>query len=158
VMRIAPAAEPGRMVYELERAGKIEARETAGAGDLIHLGWSKWEAKVDAVLAHAELHREVKEFTGKVSPRMAADLRPGIRAHLVAPDGSSGPTEWIPGGSVRELFAGNDFAQVGFGQRTIPLPFQITLLNFEVPRDEGTETPSNFISTRRDRRGRTRRS
>jgi hypothetical protein len=149
VMRIAPAKKPGRIVYELERAGKIEARATAGQGDTIHLGWSKWEAHVDAVLAHAELHREMKEFAGDVTPMMASSLRPGIRAHLVASDGKSGPTEWIPSGASRELFNGNDFATVGFGERVIPLPFSITLLNFEVPRDEGTDTPADYISSLR---------
>ncbi len=149
VMRIAPAKEAGKIVYELERAGKIEARATAAEGDTIHLGWSKWEAKVDAVLAHAELHREMKEFTGTITPMMAASLRPGIRAHLVAPDGGSGPVEWIPEGASRELFTGHDFAWVGFGQRVIPLTFSITLENFEVPRDEGTDTPANYISTLR---------
>jgi hypothetical protein len=149
VMRVALAKEPGRIVYELERAGKIEAREIAGQGDSIHLGWSKWEAKVDAVLAHAELHREMKEFTGTITPMMASSLRPGIRAHLVATDGSSGPVEWIPSGTSRELFNGNDFATIGYGERVIPLTFNITLENFEVPRDEGTDTPSNYISTLR---------
>jgi hypothetical protein len=149
VMRVAPAAEPGRVVYELERAGKIEARGIVEAGQSFQPGWSKWEVKVDAVLPHAELHREVKEFTGRVTPMLAGQLRPGVRAHLLAPDGQSGPVEWIPGGTSRELFAGHDFAEIGFGQRTIPLPFSIRLLNFEVPRDEGTDTPANFISTLR---------
>ncbi len=149
VMRVALAKEPGRMVYELEREGKIEARGTIAEGDTLHLGWSKWEAKIDAVLPHAELHREMKEFTGTVTPMMAASVRPGIRAHLVAADGSSGPTEWIPSGAARELFAGNDFAWIGFGERVIPLDYSITLENFQVPRDEGTDTPSNYISTLR---------
>ena len=149
VMRVAPAREPGRIVYELERAGKIEARGTAAAGDMIPLGWSKWEAKVQAVLTHAELHRDMREFTGDVTPMMAASLRPGIRAHLIGPDGKSGPVEWIPDGTSRELFSGNDFATIGFGERVIPLTFSITLENFEVPRDEGTDTPSNYISTLR---------
>jgi hypothetical protein len=152
VMRVAPAKEPGRIVYELERAGKIEARAIAAQGEAIHPGWSKWEVNVEQVLAHAELHRSVKEFTGTVTPQMAATLRPGVRAHLVSPDGSSGPVEWIPGGSSRELFFANDFSQstrIGFGQRVIPLSFQITLENFEVPRDEGTDTPANYISTLR---------
>ena len=149
VMRVALAKEPGAVVYELERAGKIEARGTAAQGATIHLGWSKWEAKVDAALPHADLHREVKEFAGTPPPMLAAQLRPGIRAHLLQSDGNSGSAVWIPGGASRELVAGSDFTQVGFGQRTIPLPFQITLLNFEVPRDEGTDTPSNFISTLR---------
>jgi hypothetical protein len=149
VMRIAPAKEPGRIVYELERGGKIEARATAAEGGTIYLGWSKWKAHVDAVLAHAELHREMKEFTGDLTPMMASSLRPGIRAHLVAPDGKSGPVEWIPSGTSRELFNGTDFATVGFGERVIPLTYSITLENFEVPRDEGTDTPSDYISTLR---------
>jgi hypothetical protein len=148
-MRIALAKKPGRIVYELERAGKVEARGTADQGGTIHLGWSKWVAKVDTVLPHAELHRDMKEFTGTVTPMMADSMRPGLRAHLVAPDGSSGPVEWIPEGASRELFAGQDFATVGFGQRTIPLTYSITLENFEVPRDEGTDTPANYISTLR---------
>ncbi len=112
------------------------------------------------ILPHADLHREVKEFTGRPSPALAAQLRPGIRAHLVPRQGPDGPEVWIPAGASRELVTGHDFAQVGFGQRTIPLPFSITLLNFEVPRDEGTDTPANFISTLRfdePATGRTRR-
>ena len=38
----------------------------------------------------------------------------------------------------------------------IPLPFSITLENFEVPRDEGTETPSDYISSAALRRTRPR--
>lgn len=148
-MRIALAKEPGRIVYELEREGKIEARATAAKGETIHLGWSKWEARVDSVLAHAELHREMKEFTGTVTPMMSASMRPGLRAHLVAPDGTSGPVEWIPAGTSRELFNGHDFARIGFGQRVIPLTFSITLEDFKVPRDEGTETPADYISSLR---------
>ncbi|HEX4140558.1 MAG TPA: hypothetical protein VHY09_09440 [Candidatus Methylacidiphilales bacterium] len=148
-MRVAPAKEPGKIVYELEREGKIEARGIAAAGDMIPLGWSKWEAKVDAVLPHAEVHREMKEFAGEVTPMMAASLRPGIRAHIVAPDGTSGPVEWIPSGAARELFAGRDYAWIGFGQRVIPLTYNITLEDFQVPRDEGTDTPSNYISSLR---------
>jgi hypothetical protein len=146
-MRIALAREPGRLVYELEREGRIEARGVVAAGETISLGWSKWQAKVDAVLPHAELHREMREFTGDIAPMTAGTLRPGVRAHLAAVDGTSGPAEWIPSGGSRELFAGHDFAWIGYGQRTIALPFSITLQDFQVPRDEGTDTPSNYIST-----------
>jgi len=146
VMRIAPAKEPGRIVYEMERAGKIEARATVAQGETIHLGWSKWAAKVDSILPHAELHRDMKELTGDVPPMLAASLRPGVRARLVAPDGSSGPAEWVPSGAAMELFNGHDFTWVGYGERVVPLDFSITLENFQVPRDEGTETPSNYIS------------
>jgi hypothetical protein len=148
VMRVALAKEPGRIVYELEREGHVEARGTVAQGDEIHLGWSKWVAKVETVLPHADLHHEVKEFTGKMSPMMASSMRTGLRAHLIAPDGSSGPVEWIPGGTEREIFSGRNFlVRVGFGQRVIPIPFSIALEDFKVPRDEGTDTPSDFISS-----------
>ena len=147
VMRVALAAEPGRIVYELERAGKVEARGVASPGDTIRLGWSKWTARVESVLSHAELHHEVRELEAPIPPMVAASTRTGIHAHLVAADGTAGPAEWIPGGTARELFSGRDFlVRVGFGQRTIPLPFQVALEDFQVPRDEGTDTPSDFIS------------
>jgi hypothetical protein len=153
IMRVALAKEPGKIVYETEREGKIDQRGLAAQGDVIHLGWSKWEAKVDQALAHAEMLRDVKEFEGTPSPMMADTLRPGIRAHLVGADGKSGPVVWIPAGTSRELFSSSDLhsemARVGYGQRVIPLPFSITLENFEVPRDEGTETPADYISSLR---------
>jgi cytochrome c biogenesis protein ResB len=37
--------------------------------------------------------------------------------------------------------------RVGYGLEIRPLPFSLKLVNFEVPRYEGTETPSNFIAT-----------
>jgi hypothetical protein len=95
IMRVALAQEPGKIVYELERAGKIEARAVAAQGETIHLGWSKWEAHVDAVLAHAELHREVKEFTGTLTPMMAGAVRPGIHARLLTPGENGSPFDWI---------------------------------------------------------------
>ncbi len=147
VMRLALAKEPNHLVYELQRAGKVEARGVAAQGETIRLGWSKWVARVDAVLPHAELHREVRELTPPVSPMQAASLRTGIHAHLIGADGTSGPAEWIPGGTARELFAGSAFlVRVGFGQKTIPLPFTVGLDDFQVPRDEGTDTPADFIS------------
>lgn len=147
IMRIALAHEPGRMIYELERAGKIYARQVAVEGQSFDLGWSKWQARLDSVLPHAELHRDVEEWKGPVTPRLAGTLLPGIQAHLLTSDGRSGPSVWIPAGSSRPLSCPDDFAQVGFGQRTIPLSFFIKLQDFQVPRDEGTDTPANFIST-----------
>ena len=147
VLRVALAKEPGKIGYELEREGRIEARGVASRGDTIRLGWSKWVARVDAVLAHAESHREFRELPPPVPPMAMSSVRTGVHACLVAPDGTRGPAEWIPGGTARELFGGRDFlVRIGFGQRTIPLPFTVALENFQVPRDEGTDTPSDFIS------------
>ena len=148
VMRVAPAKEPGRLVYELERAGKIEGRGTAAVGEGIRTGWSRWVAQVDAIYPHAELHRDVREHQGAVAPMAAAGLRLGIRAHLTGPGADSEPV-WIPAGSWRELVHGQDLVRVGFGQKVVPLNFLITLEDFQVPRDEGTDTPADYISSLR---------
>ena len=146
-MRVALAKKPGFITYEMEREGRIEARNTVAQGTTFPLGWSKWVARVDTVLPHAEIHREVREVGEPASPMEAATLVPGLRAHLVAPDGTPGPVEWIPSGNARDLFLGSQYlVNVGFGQRTIPLPFRVALDDFQVPRDEGTDTPSDFIS------------
>jgi hypothetical protein len=148
VMRVTMAREPGKIIYELERAGKVEARGVVSRGDTIRLGWSKWVARVDVVVPHAELHREVMEYPGVPPPVLAASMRTGIHAYVLASDGTSGSAEWIPSGTARELFSGRDFlVRVGFGQRTIPLPFSVGLEDFQVPRDEGTDTPSDYISS-----------
>jgi hypothetical protein len=153
IMRVALAKEPDKIVYELVREGKIETRAVAAKGETIHLGWSKWEAKVDDVYPHAEILRDMKEFTGQATPMMASSLRPGLRAHLLAANGEAGPVVWIPAGTSRELFASKDFSsqsvRVGYGQKVIPLSYSVTLEDFQVPRDEGTDTPANYISSLR---------
>ncbi len=152
-MRIALAKEPGKIVYETEREGKLETRAVAAKGETVRLGWSKWEMKVDDALAHAEVLRDMKECVGTPPPMMAASMRPGLRARLETVDGKSGPAVWVPAGTSRLLLSGKDFSsdgvRMGYGQRVIPLTYTITLEDFQVPRDEGTDTPSNYISTLR---------
>ena len=84
----------------------------------------------------------MKEFTGDVTPMMASSLRPGIRAHLVAAGrheraGGVDSRRDVAGAFHRERFRDGSAS----AQRVIPLTFSITLENFEVPRDEGTDTP-----------------
>ena len=42
------------------------------------------------------------------------------------------------------LTIGNDLVRLGYGLELKPVPFSIALTDFRIPRDEGTETPSDF--------------
>ena len=72
---------------------------------------------------------------------------PGLRMHLVRADGWRGPDQWLASGEVANLSDGQETVPFGYGLETQRLPFTISLIKFEVPRDEGTETPSNFLAT-----------
>jgi hypothetical protein len=48
---------------------------------------------------------------------------------------------------VQTLTAGDATLRLGYGLELLQVPFTIGLKSFEVPRVEGTETPSNFIAT-----------
>ena len=50
-------------------------------------------------------------------------------------------------GEITALTDGSQIVRIGYGLETKPLPFSLRLVNFEVPRDEGTDTPSDFLAT-----------
>jgi hypothetical protein len=45
---------------------------------------------------------------------------------------------------VTPLVLDEALVRVGYGLELRPIPFSIALTDFQVPRDEGTETPSDF--------------
>jgi len=54
---------------------------------------------------------------------------------------------WIASGEVVPLTLDRDLVRLGYGLELKPIPFSIALTDFQVPRDEGTETPSDFHAT-----------
>jgi cytochrome c biogenesis protein ResB len=58
-----------------------------------------------------------------------------------------GPASWVASGEVVPLTHGEDIVRVGYGLELKPMPFSVALTDFQVPRDEGTETPSDFRAT-----------
>lgn len=143
--------------YQIARQGKIYAQGAAKVGDQFPLGWADWQAKVKAIQPHADMKRTFVPAPATAAAAAApADMAgpgssnvPGIRALLVSADGRASEPRWIVSGSSQVLVLGQEVIRVGFGLKPIALPFTITLEKFEVPRDEGTTTPANFISSLR---------
>ena len=130
--------------YRLIRAGSPYASGSVKAGDRFSLGWADWEAEVLGVSSASVIANDVKP--GDV---VATDVEPtpGFLARLVSPDGQRGPDRWVESGEITSLTDGSNVVRIGYGLETRPLPFSIRLLRFDVPRDEGTESPSNFLAT-----------
>ncbi|MEO6052915.1 MAG: cytochrome C biogenesis protein ResB [Chthoniobacterales bacterium] len=135
----------GKVGYQISRGGSVYARGEAAQGDSFQLGWADWSATIEQVLPHANLTEVVEP--GKMIPIGEKEGVPGFRAYLLAPDHQKSPAQWSDSGGLFSLTLGDELVNFGYGLQTRPIPFTIGLLNFEVPRDEGTETPANFIAT-----------
>jgi hypothetical protein len=152
-IRPAPAAGDTRpalvvvagddVAYWLLRGGEILRSGRGGVGDEFVTGWSDWRAEVVAVSESAVLARETRPGP----PPGDASPRPGFRARLESSGGPPGPPRWIESGRVTTLTDGTHVVRMGYGLETRPLPFTLRLVDFQVPRDEGTDTPSDFRAT-----------
>jgi hypothetical protein len=139
--RLDLAPTPEGIAYQLGRGNFAISRGVAKVGATFPLGWADWKATLAESLPRARV-----ESTRRPAAA-GAEGPPGFRACLVAPDGKSGPPQWIGSGDSATLTLGATMVGVGYGLETRPVPFTIALKNFEVPRLEGTQTPANFIAT-----------
>ncbi len=142
VLELAPAADG--VAYQLWRGGSVTASGTAKVGESFALGWADWQAKVEQALPRA-----VSVTTAKPGPELPKGERgvPGFRAHLDSKTDGRGPDQWVQSGDITSLTDGKNVVRIGYGLETRAVPFSIRLLKFDVPRDEGTDAPSNFLAT-----------
>jgi hypothetical protein len=141
-LQVAPADDG--ITYQLRRGEQVIGTGNAKVGESFALGWADWQAAVVQSLARAELITEPKP-----GPPLAQGERglPGFRARLESSDGQRGADRWIESGQVTALTEGSRVVRVGYGLEAKAIPFTLRLVDFQVPRDEGTETPSNFLAT-----------
>jgi hypothetical protein len=133
-----------RITYQLRRGARVIATGNVKPGDSFALGWADWRAELVQLFPKAQLVNEIKP--GPPLPKDEQGI-PGFRAHLVGSDGKRGQDRWVESGEITAFRDGNQIVRIGYGLETKPLPFSLRLVNFEVPRDEGTDTPSNFLAT-----------
>ena len=136
-------AEDG-IAYQLRRGEQVIGSGKAKVGESFALGWADWQAEVVQSLTRAELITETKP--GPPLARGEHGL-PGFRARLESGDGNRGADRWIESGQVTALTDGSRVVRVGYGLEAKSIPFTLRLVDFQVPRDEGTDTPSNFLAT-----------
>ena len=145
-------ADDGAITYELvsRKAGKSTGKidiNPAAAG--LATGWADWQLKVDKVMPHAEQWMDftpAKSETTSASSA-AADLPDGLRVRVQ----QNGQTfeQWMPAGWQVAVPTSPNKTMIAYGWKTLPLPVGLELLDFEVKRNEGSDSPAGFKSTLR---------
>lgn len=141
--KLEMAVQDGEAVYQISRHREVYASGRAKPGDSFDLGWADWKAQVVEILPKAAVQEVLKP--GPALPKGQQGI-PGIRVHLEGPNGR-GPDQWLQSGRVATVSDGKNEVRFGYGLDTKSTPFSISLLSFEVPRDEGTDTPADFRAT-----------
>lgn len=138
LLEMAPDADG--ITYQLSRGGQIVGSGRAKAGESFALGWADWTATVREFLPQAAIAADF------VPGPEGSEGIPGFRARLRDAAGE-GPAKWVASGAFTTLLHPKSPVRVIYGLESKEVPFSIRLVDFEVPRLEGTETPSNFIAT-----------
>jgi hypothetical protein len=139
----------GGVDFQLLRGWQPYRQGTLHSGEPLTLGWADWQLTLVGYAPHARKGIRYEKPAESLAGRPPMEGQPGIHAALVDEKGTSGPPVWIISGNTQQLTLGPVSVPAGFGLRTRPLPFQVTLEKFEVPRYEGTDNPANYISTLR---------
>jgi hypothetical protein len=142
VLVMSPAGDGIR--YQLERNGIAYAKGEAKTGESFQLGWADWQAEVQAFYPKASIATTI--VPGPPLPAGESGI-PGFRARLVSPEFPNAEPRWVSSGDITSLTDGRNVVRIGYGLELRPVSFSMKLLDFQVPRYEGTETPSNFLAT-----------
>ena len=135
-------ADDGTVSYELisrktgRSTGKLELNQP------LTTGWADWQLTLDRTLPHAE---EWMDFNPTTAPATGPELPDGVRIRIEQSGKAS--EQWVPAGWQVAMPAGPADVQVAYGWKQIPLPIGLELLDFEVQRNEGSDSPAGFKST-----------
>lgn len=146
-LRMALNQDFNGIQYQLGRGSSIQKSGTLAMSVSMPLGWADWECELLAAGPHEEVSYSVVPLQEKKEAKSdRSSAPPGFHAYLVDQH-QHGPAQWVISGAVTPLILDHQLVRVAYGLELKSVPFSIELLNFEVPRDEGTETPSDFRAT-----------
>lgn len=146
---IAITAEKKEINYQLGRGNSLKSKGRLAVGDWLPLGWGEWKMQLVAVGSHDTIGFRVEPMASGVQAVSTTEDHelPGFHAFLKDTTGEKGSACWVESGEVTPLTLGGDAVRVAYGLELKPIPFTIELVDFQIPRDEGTETPSDFKAT-----------
>jgi hypothetical protein len=136
----------GAMTYELtsrkngKSSGKIETNKP------LTTGWADWQLVVDKLLPHAQPWMDFTP-TDAASGPLTRELPDGLRVRVQ----QNGETfeQWVPAGWQITVPTSPQPTEIAYGWKTISLPIALELTDFEVKRNEGSDSPAGFKSTLR---------
>ncbi len=132
--------QDGKNLKVQTRTGlKVTTRE-AKPGEEVPIGWMDLTYKIEEFLPHAE-HRHI--FSSVESGPQNQEP-PAVQLRVQADGGEQ--SFWIGQGRKQEVSAGGKTYDFVFGEKRIPAGFKLTLKDFRVENDPGTEKPASFES------------
>ncbi|MBV9617965.1 MAG: hypothetical protein JO201_02030, partial [Verrucomicrobia bacterium] len=137
-------ANDSTLSYELisrkngKSSGKIDINKPLATG------WADWQLVVDKTMPHAEQWMDFIALKSESVPAATKDSPDGVRIRIQ----QAGETfeQWVPAGWQIAVPTLPNQTQISYGFKTVPLPIGLELANFEVKRNEGSDSPAGFKS------------
>ncbi|HEX4653189.1 MAG TPA: hypothetical protein VH227_02985 [Candidatus Udaeobacter sp.] len=140
-------ADDGAITYELasrkngKSSGKIELNKP------LTTGWADWQLVVDNSIPDARAHMDFSRAGEQPVSATDSDLPDGIRVRVQQKGEAF--EQWLPAGWQIAVPTPPNQTMMAYGWRMIGLPIGLELLDFEVKRNEGSDSPAGFKSTLR---------
>jgi hypothetical protein len=137
-------ADDGAITYDLgsrklgHSTGKLEPNTPLATG------WADWQLTVDQTMPHAT---HWMDFIPATAAPASDDLPDGIRIRVA--QGGQNVEQWVPAGWQVTVPVPPNELRFAYGWKQIPLPIALELTDFEVQRNEGSDSPAGFKSTLR---------
>ncbi len=137
--------DKNELSYRLVSRKNGESSASVRPEEPITTGWADWTVTIDRVLPNAVA--QMRFTPGDSPPAMESESWEGL---LLQVEQNGKKTEqWAPAGWQIALPTSPTPTPVAYGWRVVSLPIGFELLNFEVQRNEGSDTPAGFKSTLR---------
>src|SRR5882724_3696609 len=140
-------ADDGPITYALvsrksgKSSGKIDFNQP------LVTGWADWQLVIDKTMPHAQQRTDFtpvkSEQTSTASA--AADLPDAVRVRIQ--QNGEMLEQWVPAGWQMAIPTAPNKTMIAYGWEVIGLPIGLQLLDFEVKRNEGSDSPAGFKST-----------
>jgi hypothetical protein len=136
-------ADDGAITYDLlsrklgRSSGKLNRNQP------LPTGWADWQLSVDQFLPHAEQWMDFNPVA--TSAANTPDLPDGVRVRIQ--QNTHTFEQWVPAGWQIAIPTSPAEVQVAYGWKQLPLPIGLELIDFEVKRNEGNDSPAGFKST-----------
>jgi hypothetical protein len=148
-------ADDGAITYELASRKNGKSSGKLDLNKPLTTSWADWQLVVDRTMPSAQPQMDftpVKSEQTSAASSAAADLPDGVRLRVQ----ENGETfeRWAPAGwqitiPIGQRADSGSPTMVAYGWKIIGLPIGLELLDFEVKRDEGSDSPAGFKSTLR---------
>ncbi len=137
-------ADDGTISYDLvsrkngRSSGQIELNKP------LQTGWADWQLTIDKTIPHAASSMSFNPVNSETAAP-STDLPDGVRVRIQ----QNGETfeRWAPAGWQIAIPTSPSPTMIAYGWKTVSLPIGLELLNFEVKRNEGSDSPAGFKST-----------